>query len=363
MQEHMSNMLTIEPYCLKKEDKEKMMREDLLELTRHHYSNCDQYRRILDKLQYDESKIKSIYDLPMIPIRLFKEQDLLSVDKTLITKTMTSSGTSGQQVSKIYLDSDNARNQTKVLTNIINSYIGNERQPLLILDTPLVKKDRAMFSARGAGIIGFTMFGRKVKYALDENMNLDIEGIKEFVNQYNDQKIIIFGYTYIIWQYCIQALQKEDNCLNINDGILFHVGGWKKLKDQRVDDHIYNQFIRNTMGNIKVYNYYGMAEQLGSIYVECENGHMHCSNFSDVIIRRSKDFSVADIGEKGLMEIVSLLPSSYPGHVILTEDEGEILGEDDCPCGRLGKYFKIHGRIKNAEVRGCSDTFEESRRK
>ena len=90
---------------------------------------------------------------------------------------------------------------------------------------------------------------------------------------------------------------------------------------------------------------------------------MHCSNFSDVIIRRSKDFSVADIGEKGLMEIVSLLPSSYPGHVILTEDEGEILGEDDCPCGRLGKYFKIHGRIKNAEVRGCSDTFEESRRK
>ena len=54
-----------------------------------------------------------------------------------------------------------------------------------------------------------------------------------------------------------------------------------------------------------------------------------------------------------------MLPTSYPGHVLLTEDEGEILGEDDCPCGRKGKYFKIYGRIKNAEVRGCSDTYEK----
>ena len=34
-----------------------------------------------------------------------------------------------------------------------------------------------------------------------------------------------------------------------------------------------------------------------------------------------------------------------------------VLGEDDCPCGLKGKYFKILGRIKNAEIRGCSDTY------
>ena len=62
-------------------------------------------------------------------------------------------------------------------------------------------------------------------------------------------------------------------------------------------------------------------------------------------------------GEKGLIEVVSVLPGSYPGHVLLTEDEGMILGEDDCPCGLKGKYFKIEGRIKNAEIRGCSDTY------
>ena len=78
-----------------------------------------------------------------------------------------------------------------------------------------------------------------------------------------------------------------------------------------------------------------------------------------MLIRRPEDFSLAKPGEKGLIELMSLLPVSYPGHVLLTEDEGEILGEDDCPCGRLGKYFKIHGRMAGAEVRGCSDTYEQ----
>ena len=86
---------------------------------------------------------------------------------------------------------------------------------------------------------------------------------------------------------------------------------------------------------------------------------MHASIFSDVIIRNPRDFSIAKTGEKGLIQVCSLLPESYPGHSLLTEDEGIVLGEDDCPCGRKGKYFKVLGRIKNAEIRGCSDTYEK----
>jgi hypothetical protein len=57
----------------------------------------------------------------------------------------------------------------------------------------------------------------------------------------------------------------------------------------------------------------------------------------------------------GAVQVFSLLPRSYPGHSILTEDLGTILGCDDCFCGRKGKYFEIHGRIPKAEIRGCSD--------
>ena len=58
-----------------------------------------------------------------------------------------------------------------------------------------------------------------------------------------------------------------------------------------------------------------------------------------------------------IKEELSLLPKSYPGHNLLTEDIGIILGEDNCHCGIKGKYFEVEGRIPNAEVRGCSDAY------
>ena len=109
----------------------------------------------------------------------------------------------------------------------------------------------------------------------------------------------------------------------------------------------------------KVYNYYGLVEQTGSIFMECEEGYLHSSIYSDIIIRNHQDYSVASIGKEGLVQLVSCLPTSYPGHSILTEDLGTIIGIDDCNCGRKGKYFTISGRIKDAEVRGCSDTIQK----
>ena len=48
---------------------------------------------------------------------------------------MHSSGTSGQEVSKIYLDKENAFLQTKVLTKIVSTVLGNKRLPMLIIDS------------------------------------------------------------------------------------------------------------------------------------------------------------------------------------------------------------------------------------
>lgn len=361
MQKNLKKLMEIPPYGLEAKEKEKMLTEDFCELIRFHYLNCKEYKNMLDLLKYDVGKEAILADMPMLPVRMFKEFELRSVPKDKIVKTMTSSGTSGQKVSKIFLDAENTTLQTQVLSHIMNSYLGSKRLPMLILDTAMVRRDRSMFSARGAGIIGFSMFGRKPQYVLDDEMELDIEGLKTYLSEHRGEKILLFGYTYMIWKFVVTRLREENIQLDIEDGVLFHVGGWKKLQNEAVDTASFNQAIRETMGNIRVYNYYGMAEQLGSIFVECEHGHMHCSNFSDILIRRSRDFSVAKPGEKGLIELFSLLPCSYPGHILLTEDEGEILGEDDCPCGRKGKYFKIHGRIKQAEVRGCSDTFEKKR--
>jgi phenylacetate-coenzyme A ligase PaaK-like adenylate-forming protein len=352
-------MYDMDPYSLNHSEKADIYKNALYELTKYHYTNCIEYKKITDMLNYETNSMSYPEEHPMIPVRLFKEYELVSVPRTEIVKTMMSSGTSGQTVSKIFLNKENTRSQTKVLTNIISSFIGKKRLPLLILDSPQVKTNREMFSARGAGVIGFSTFGYDVTYALDENMQINIEAIQTFLNKHSAEKILFFGYTYMIWQYILCALKSKNIQFNVSNGILFHIGGWKKLKEQAVDTKTYNNSICDVFGNMTVHNYYGMAEQLGSVFVECEHGYMHCSIYSDVFIRRFTDFSCAEKGERGFIELVSLLPVSYPGHVLLTEDEGEILGEDDCSCGRLGKYFKIHGRVKGAEIRGCSDTYEQ----
>ena len=107
-----------------------------------------------------------------------------------------------------------------------------------------------------------------------------------------------------------------------------------------------------------MHNFYGMVEQTGSVFVECEIGHLHASLFSDVVIRNPLDWSECRVGEPGLIQVLSVLPRSYPGHSLLTEDRGELLGEDDCRCGRKGRYFRVLGRLPRAEARGCSDTYE-----
>jgi len=61
-----------------------------------------------------------------------------------------------------------------------------------------------------------------------------------------------------------------------------------------------------------------------------------------------------------VIQVLSVLPRSYPGHSLLTEDVGALLGEDDCPCGRLGRTLRVDGRLKSAEPRGCSDTHAAS---
>jgi len=350
--------LQLPPYGAGREEKRLELTEVLRRLTMEHQEHCPEYARILSMLGRGPGDITDIENVPFLPVRLFKEFELRSVPREAIVKTMTSSGTTGQQVSKIFLDRETSANQSKVMTRIVSDFLGSQRLPMIILDTSAVIKDRRMFSARGAGILGFSMFGRDKIYALDENMELDVKGLQAFLEKHKGEKLFLFGFTFMIWQYFYHRLRESGLQLDLSKGVLIHGGGWKKLAAEAVNPEQFRQALRDVCGIEHIHDYYGMVEQTGTIYMECNCGHLHASRFSDVIIRNPQDWAVLPKGEVGLVEVVSVLPKSYPGHALLTEDLGEILGEDDCPCGRLGKYFKLHGRIRGAELRGCSDTYE-----
>ena len=355
---NIEEIFKLDPYRISAEKKSSIFNKKLHSLNKYHYKNSYNFKKIFDSSDVDINTLQPYEELPFIPVRLFKTHDFKSVPDKNIVKTMTSSGTSGQEVSKIYLDKKTSMNQTKALVKIVTNFLGAKRMPMIIIDSPSVLKNRNMFSARGAGILGFSIFGTKKIYALDDNMQIDFNALKLFIEKHKDQKILIFGFTFMIYKYFIQELLKSKNKLDLSNSILIHGGGWKKLQSKAITDKKFKNILKELCGISKIHDYYGMVEQTGSIFMQCEEGHMHSSVFSEILIRRPYDFSIANIGEKGIIQTISLIPESYPGNSLLTEDEGILLGEDDCKCGRLGKYFKIIGRIKNAEIRGCSDTYE-----
>jgi len=192
---------------------------------------------------------------------------------------------------------------------------------------------------------------------LDNENNLQLDKLYNFLDKYPQEKFVIFGFTGQIWSQLIEKLKKKKIQISKNNGILIHGGGWKKLQNQSVDRDFFNKNINNILGIKKIYNYYGMVEQTGSVFLECQYGFFHTSVFSEIYIR-DHNLNLASDREKGLIQILSLLPLSYPGHNILTEDLGLIIGSDDCKCGRKGKYFLVAGRVPGTEKRGCSDVNE-----
>jgi hypothetical protein len=60
-------------------------------------------------------------------------------------------------------------------------------------------------------------------------------------------------------------------------------------------------------------------------------------------------------GEHGIVQVCSVLPTSFPGHLLLTEDMAQVIAYDGCPCGRRGISFRFAGRVPKAELRGCGN--------
>jgi phenylacetate-coenzyme A ligase PaaK-like adenylate-forming protein len=344
-------------YTMNVQEKNQVLTSQIIKLFQHHYESSVEFRNMMDSSNFSLQKNYTLNQLPFLPVRLFKLLNLVSVKPDQIIKTMTSSGTTGQLVSKIALDKDTSSIQTKTLVKIVSNFLGSTRLPMIIVDCESTIKNRNTFSARAAGILGFSIFSSNKIFALKEDMSLDIDAIELFIHKNKNKSIFLFGFTYIIHKHFFQELNKLNKKLNLENSIMIHGGGWKKLIDDAVDSSTFKSNLKSVANISKIHDYYGMVEQTGSIHMECEYGYLHTSEFSEIIIRNPKDFSVCKFGESGLIQLLSLLPFSYPGHSILTEDLGVIYGEDNCKCGRMGKYFKVFGRLKQAEIRGCSDTF------
>jgi hypothetical protein len=352
-------LLDTPPFALSQAEKRARLLPMLEALTRHHVERCAAYRNVIDRVYGGLSRLRfeRLEDIPVLPVSMFKTHVLKSVPDAEVIKVLTSSGTTGQAPSRVYLDAETAQAQSAVLVRVAQHFLGKERMPMVILDHEGVVRDRNSYSARGAGILGMLQFGHRPIYALREDMSLDLEKLEAYLAAAGDRPVLLFGFTFMVWQYFVEALERAGRRLNLAGATLVHSGGWKKLQDAAVSPQVFRDRLRATTGIERALNFYGMVEQVGAVYFENPLHHLHASIYSEVIVRDPVTLEPKPDGEPGLIQVVSCLPTSYPGHSLLTEDLGVIRAVDPPGIGMGGRCFDMLGRVPKSEPRGCSDTF------
>ena len=301
------------PYGVRGARKEPLLLAGLNALTRWHYDNCPAYRRILDGLWRGRTESATLADIPYLPVSLFKTRRLASVPEDAVRVTLTSSGTTGQAVSQILVDAETSARQPKSPGRLAGPCVG----PQASADAG----DRYFCGIQGPQdderawrpeCWASCVTGRHHAFALDAGMRPDMKAVETFLEKFGGRPFFMFGFTFMVW---LEFFEKfKDKGLDLSQGVLIHSGGWKKMIDRAVSPEVFRQRMKECFGLSHIHNFYGMVEQIGSILLEGPGGLLYPPNFSDVIVRDPESWAPVPSGETGMIQVLSLLPGSYPGH-------------------------------------------------
>jgi hypothetical protein len=363
MTDSLINLLKLDPYSLEEDVKRKILTNEMDKSFEHHYKNCKEFQLFCDKKNFKLNEKHTLEEFPLLPVSIFKKIRLRSTSEEQIVRTIKSSSTSGKQPSIIDLDKTTVNRQIVSLNSIMKNFLGDEKCSFIIFDEiKTIDTNKKNLSSRGSAIRGFLLFSKDYGFILNEDLEISEEKIQDLINRIDSENVCIFGFTWLIYS----ILKTNENNSNIKKLFsklkkpkILHIGGWKKLQDISVSKEEFNTEISNIFNTDveSVIDLYGMTETLGVVFPDCPSGFKHVPNFAEILIRDINNQKILSSG-KGFIQIISPIPHSYPGISILTDDIGEIIGQDDCTCGRLGKRFVFSSRSEVADPKGCGDTLE-----
>ena len=344
------------------QEKREPFQDALREVTRFHVQHCAPYARLCAKRGFDVEDWTDVAEVPYLPTSLFKDTLLLSVPEDEVFREVQSSATSSGRPSRMALDKQTSRRQSRCFNRTVLDRLGNQRVSFIVLDEPSVLSPSAVVSARSSTIKSLLFCASSAQTCLESapgGLRLDSCRLDALLKEHGDQpeSLVIFGFTFILYHHVVRPMLERGHKLHLPGAKIVHIGGWKKLEGMKVTREKLVADCVECFGVSEkdVVDLYGFTEQGGMIYPTCEAGRRHAPAWGEVLVRDPGTLEALAPGRQGLLQFISPIQTSYPGHNVLTEDVGMITGLDDCPCGRKGVTFDVLGRAQGAEVRGCGD--------
>ena len=323
---------------------QKQLEKIALKVFRFQHENNQVYREFCDFLHIEKGTVKTLAQIPFLPIQFFKSHAVVS-NENPIQETFTSSGTTSLLTLERGIDSDHEIKRSKHLItdislyeqsyrNAFSEYYGNIENYAVLALLP------SYLERQGSSLIYMV----KDLIALSNNTNSGFylnnydELISKLVELDNSgQNIILIGVTYALLDLI------ENRKFQLKNTIIMETGGMKGKRKEMIREELHQTLCKG-FGVSSIHSEYGMTELLSQAY-SFGDGLFECPNWMQIRIRDTEDaLTYLEAGKTGGINVIDLANINSCSF-IATQDLGR-----KKPNGT----FEVLGRFDHSDIRGCN---------
>ena len=302
-----------------------------LAVFKHQFKNNKVYRSFCDLLYVHPSDVRSVEEIPFLPIQFFKSKKILSSLEE-VKETFTSSGTTGTLTSKHFVTDINLYRESYqkgfahfygniedyVILALLPNYLERKGSSLVYMVEDFIQKTKNPES-------GFYL--NNIEELVKKLTALDKKG----------QKTLLIGVSFAL----LDVVEMQQ--FNLKNTLIMETGGMKGRRKELVREELH-QLLQDGFGVTKIHSEYGMTELLSQGYSN-GNGVFETPPWMKVLTRDTEDaLTIHKAGKTGGINVIDL--ANYNScSFIATQDLGKVHKKGT---------FEIIGRFDNSDIRGCN---------
>jgi hypothetical protein len=310
---------------------QKQFEKIALKVFRFQYENNLVYQEFCDFLKVDKQSVKTLQQIPFLPIQFFKNHNVVS-NMNEIQETFTSSGTTGMITSKHLVTHVSLYEQS--YRNAFSEFYGNIEDYAILALLP------SYLERSGSSLI--YMVKDLIKLSNNEHSGFYLHNYDDLITKLVEldnagQNILLIGVTYAL----LDLIEKQK--FQLKNTIIMETGGMKGKRKEliRVELH---EILCNGFGVSSIHSEYGMTELLSQAY-SLGNGIFECPSWMQILIRDTEDaMTYVSNGKTGGINVIDLANINSCSF-IATQDLGKKYPNNS---------FEVLGRFDNSDIRGCN---------
>ena len=303
-----------------------------LEIFNYQYDNNNVYHGFLNSLGKDRSKIRTLYDIPFLPVEFFRNHKVTTGDLP-VEKIFESSGTTGPLPGKHFVidlrlyEKSFLRSfiqfygepEEYLIAALLPSYTEREGSSLVYMVDNLIQ--RSLNPHSGFYKNNFVDFIPAIKMAKEEN-----------------QKVLLLGVSFALLDLA------ENKPPDLSGVIVMETGGMKGRRKELTRQELHS-ILKEKFNVFSIHSEYGMTELLSQAYSKGD-GIFYCPPWMKIIIRDPQDPLTLynEPGRTGGINIIDLANINSCSF-ISTGDLGKVHEDGG---------FEVLGRFDNSDIRGCN---------